>query len=237
MRCWWWFGVWDLRWQKVTNDAPAEPPSPWPPLPTLIKSSFYSDKHSHVIYIETMPRPGLWGEININYSNPLPPPPLWGFGNILIWWFETSSPAQPVPLVKTSCLPFVNVCRPGLWTVLTVDTGKYLEREERPPPCVNMLHCCTALDCTILIITPTTHHTTHQTTYCPGNCLLWAGRTWACDAMIFNYNLRELITLITKFHCNKGIRRKGRGRLRKVNSHRNWLSVGQVWSALSKLIV
>ena len=59
----------------MTNDAPAEPPSPWPPLPTLIKSSFYSDKHSHVIYIETMPRPGLWGEININYSNPLPPPP------------------------------------------------------------------------------------------------------------------------------------------------------------------
>ena len=132
----------------MTNDAPAEPSSLWPSLPTLIKSSFYSDKHSHVIYIETMPRPGLWGEIYINYSNPLPSPPSTST-TVRVWKMEIfssdglkqSSPAQSSPSpwsrLPVSCLSMFA----GLDCV---DCRYWQIFRERPPPCVNMLYCCTA---------------------------------------------------------------------------------------------
>ena len=136
--------VWSLSCEMTKGDkwCSSWAPRSLPVSPTLIKLGFYSDKHSHVIYIETMPRPG---EIYINYSNPLPlplplpPPPtttglrsaVRGFGNIL-WWCEPDPLVPLAPLVKTSCLLFAgpDCVDCGSWQI-------FRERWENPP-CVNM---------------------------------------------------------------------------------------------------
>ena len=124
------------------------PPSLWPSPPTLIKSSFYSDKHSHVIYIETMPGQVCGGEIYINYSNPLLPSTttnhhstgrVWKYSHLMVWTLrQEDSPARPPGWSRLPAWYLSVFAGPDC-----VDCRYGQIFRERPPPCVNMHQHCT----------------------------------------------------------------------------------------------